>query len=107
MLGDPRVRTRHVAAVALEQASGQHLGHDPKAWAAWFAKQTPGTPEELTFPTYHGFNVQTDRVVFLVDASSSMAWPWRKAPHRIDVARTELASVLRQLKPDTQFNVLV
>ncbi len=107
LLGDPRVRTRHVASVALEQATGQHLGHDPKAWAAWLSKQDPGKPDELTFPTYHGFSVQTDRVVFLVDASSSMTWPWRKEPHRIDVARAELASVLRQLTPETQFNVLV
>ena len=107
MLGDPRVRTRHVASVALELATGQKLGHDPKAWAAWLAKQDPGKPEELTIPTYHGFSVWTDRVVFLVDASSSMTWPWRKEPHRIDVARAELASVLKRLTPGTQFNVLV
>ncbi len=107
LLGDPRVRTRHVASVALELATGQKLGHDPKAWAAWFAKQDPGNPEELTFPTYHGFSVRSDRVVFLVDASSSMTWPWRKEPHRIDVARAELASVLKKLTPETQFNVLV
>ena len=36
-----------------------------------------------------------------------MAWPWRKAPHRIDVARAELAAVLRKLSPEIQFNVLV
>jgi len=107
LLGDPRVRTRHVASVAIELATGQKLGHDPKAWAAWYAKQDPGKPEDLTFPTYHGFSVQTDRVVFLVDASSSMTWPWRKEPRRIDVARAELASVLKKLTPDTQFNVLV
>jgi hypothetical protein len=107
LLADPRLRTRHVASKALEQITGQLLGHDAKAWAAWLAKQDPGKPEQLTFPSYHGFSVETDRVVFLVDASSSMTWPWRKEPHRIDVARTELASVLRQLTPQTQFNVLV
>ena len=107
LLADPRVRTRHVAATALEQATGQHLGHDPKAWAAWLEKRDPGKPEDVTVPTYHGFSVYSDRVVFLVDASSSMGWPWRKPVHRIDVARSELASVLRQLTPDTLFNVLV
>ncbi len=107
MLADPRPRPRRAAATALEQATGQHLGDDPKAWAAWLAKQDPGKPEVLTVPTYHGFSVRTDRVVFLVDASSSMTWPWRKSPHRIDVARSELASVLRQLTPETLFNVLV
>jgi hypothetical protein len=107
LLGDPRVRTRHVAATALSRMSGLALGHDPKAWAAWAADQEPGKPETLTFPTYHGFSVISDRVVFLVDASSSMTWPWRKPTKRIDVARAELASVLKQLTPDTLFNVLV
>lgn len=107
LLTDPRIRTRHVASRALEQISGQKLGHDPKAWSAWLAEEDPGSPESMTFPTYHGFSVTSDRVVFLVDASSSMTWPWRKETHRIDVARTELQSVLGQLSPDTLFNVIV
>lgn len=107
LLTDPRVRTRHVAAVALAKISGKTLGHDPKAWAAWLAEQDPGTPETHTFPMYHGFTIHSDRVVFLVDASSSMTWPWRKETHRIDVARSELGSVLGQLTPDTLFNVIV
>lgn len=107
LLTDPRVRTRHVAATALEAICGKKLGYDPKAWAAWLADQDPGTPETMTFPTYHGFTVHSDRVVFLVDASSSMTWPWRKETHRIDVALSELQSVLGQLTPETLFNVIV
>jgi hypothetical protein len=106
MLADPRARTRHVAATALERISGQKLGQDVAAWSAWLRKEDPGAPRTVTVPTYHGLPVHTDRVVFLVDASSSMTWPWSKAPHRIDVARAELASVLRSLPPETQFNVL-
>jgi hypothetical protein len=107
LLTDPRARTRHVAATALETATGQKLGADPKAWAAWLAQQDPGKPQDLTLPTYHGVAVKTDRVVFLVDASSSMTWPWRKSPKRIDVARAELAAVLKALTPEILFNVLV
>jgi hypothetical protein len=107
MLADPRARTRHVASVALEAISGQKLGQDVAAWSAWLRKEDPGAPTTVPAPTYHGLYVHTDRVVFLVDASSSMTWPWSKAPHRIDVARAELERSLRTLPPDTSFNVLV
>lgn len=62
-----------MAATALQQVTGQLLGHDAKAWAAWFAKQDPGKPEQLTFPSYHGFSVQTDRVVASLLSSLSSA----------------------------------
>lgn len=107
LLGDPRARTRHVVATALAQITGQALGQDARAWAAWLQKKDPGKPETLTVPTYHGLPVESDRVVFLVDASSSMTWPWSKPTHRIDVARSELAAVLKTLPADTLFNVLV
>lgn len=107
LLGDPRLRTRHVAANALATISGKSLGHDAGVWNAWLAEQDPGTPPATTVPTYHGVEVYTDRVLFLVDASSSMTWPWRKEPHRIDVARDELVRVLEALQPGTAFNVVV
>ena len=110
MLADPRVRARHVASKALEQISGLALGHDVKAWGEWLAKRDPGKPEQATVPSYHGFSVYSDRVVFLVDASDSMLWPFasrNRPPQRIDVAKSELASVLHQLTPDTLFNVIV
>jgi hypothetical protein len=106
LLADPRVRTRHVASRALVKISGQDLGHDPKAWAAWLEKRDPGKPESVTIATYHGVAVHSDRVVFLVDASASMTWPWRKPVHRVDVARAELAATLRKLTPDVLFNVV-
>lgn len=107
LLADPRLRTRHVAASALAAISGKALGHDPATWNAWLAEQDPGTPPATTVPSYHGVDVHTDRVLFLVDASSSMTWPWRKEPHRIDVARDELVRVLEALQPGTAFNVVV
>jgi hypothetical protein len=108
MLAAPRARTRHVAATALARMTGQSLGQDAKAWAAYLDKKDPGKPESVTVPTYHGVPVHSDRVVFLVDASSSMTWPWRpQPPHRIDVARSELRSVVRSLPPETLFNVAV
>jgi hypothetical protein len=106
LLADPRPRTRHVAARALARIAGKDLGHDPKAWAAWLENRDPGKPEEVTVATYHGVRVHSDRVLFLVDASASMTWPWRKPVHRIDVARAELASTLKKLTPDVLFNVV-
>lgn len=88
LLSDPRLRTRRIAADALRQ-----VGDKPT--------------EDVTVPAYHGFPVHTDRVVFLVDRSSSMTWPWRKKVHRIDVALSELQSVLKQLPTDTLFNVIL
>jgi hypothetical protein len=107
MLGDPRARTRHAVSKALAAITGQTFGLDAKAWAAWLEKRDPGKPETVTVPTYHGVPVESDRVVFLVDGSSSMTWPWRREPHRIDVARAEIAAVLKKLPPETLFDVLV
>ena len=107
-LGAPSGRTRQVAAEALRALSGgKKFGHDAKAWARWLAKQDPGKPVELAFPTYHGVEIHSDHVVFVVDASSSMTWPWRKKVHRIDVALSELKKALQRLTPQTQFNVMV
>lgn len=88
LLSDPHLRTRYVARQAIAAVGGEK-------------------PEDLTVPAYHGLPVVSDRVVFLVDASSSMTWPWRKEIHRIDVARAELERVLQELPPETRFNVVV
>jgi hypothetical protein len=67
-----------------------------------------GEPErKITFAQYYGVSVPSDRVLFVVDVSGSMSWPWRKEPKRIDVARKELARVLRELRPESLFNVIL
>ncbi len=106
-LNDPAARTRHVAVRALETISGQKLGHDAAAWAQWRGGESPGTPAELEGPRYHGIEIHADSVLFVVDASSSMTWPWQQETHRIDIALSELKRTLGQLSPKTKFNVMV
>ena len=68
---------------------------------------TPDAPEPYTVPTYHGIEVFTERVVFVLDRSGSMRWP--HAPgvvSRMEVARDALVRVLGELAPTARFNVL-
>ena len=68
-------------------------------------------------PTYYGVNVHSDRLLFIVDLSGSMAFPWGRDDTRIAVARDELKKVLTNLAPEkngaalegpaTLFNVIV
>ena len=106
-VGDSVARTRHVAVRALETIYGQKHGHDQAAWAKVVAGETPDAPSTVEAPRYHGIEIHSDEVVFVVDASSSMGWPWQKASHRIDVARSELEKTLAKLAPKTRFNVMV
>ena len=70
-------------------------------------KENPDAPDTMEAPKYHGIEVHSDNVVFVVDASSSMTWPWEKDTHRIDIALTELKKTLSKLAPKTLFNVVV
>lgn len=106
-LGSGAARTRHVAVRALQTMTGQKFGHDATAWAKWHAKENPGAPTTIESPRYHGIEIHSDDVVFVVDASSSMTWPWEQDTHRIDVALAELKNTLGKLAPGTRFNVVV
>jgi hypothetical protein len=104
---DPRLRTREVARQALRAISGKDFEHDAASWREWWRTRAEGAPERRTFAQYYGASVLSDRVLFLVDVSGSMSWPWRKEPKRIDVARSQLTRVLGELRPDSLFNVIV
>lgn len=108
---DPRLRTREAARQALKKLSDRDFGHDAGAWREWWRTRGEGatgeTERKITFAQYYGVSVQSDRVLFVVDVSGSMSWPWRKEPKRIDVARKELVRVIRELRPDSLFNVIL
>jgi hypothetical protein len=107
---DPRLRTREAARQALKRFGDRDFAHDAGAWREWWRTRgegAAGEPPKITFAQYYGFSVLSDRVVFVVDVSGSMSWPWRKDPKRIDVARKELVRVLKELKPETLFNVIL
>jgi len=107
----PRLRTRYVVAQALKAISGDRdYSLDAAAWREWWKHRGEGDihARRMTFARYYGSDVFSDRVVFVVDASGSMSWPWsEREPKRITVARQQLARVLSHLDPGARFNVLV
>ncbi|HEX5139029.1 MAG TPA: VWA domain-containing protein, partial [Planctomycetota bacterium] len=111
LLGDQaRLRTRETARLALKGICGRDFGHDASAWKEWLRTRGSGdasaAARKITFAQYYGVSVNSDRVLFLVDVSGSMRWPWRD-PKRIDVARKELVRVLREMPPGSLFNVIL
>lgn len=106
-LADRSARTRYVAVEALQALTQQKFGHDARAWAKWHANEDPGAPTTMETPRYHGIDIHSDDVVFVVDVSSSMDWPWEKEPQRIDIALAELKRTLSALTPDVRFDVVV
>lgn len=108
LLTDEDPRTRKCALDVLKRATKQDLGFDAGAWRRWLA--TRGTPEAVqpyTVPSYHGLPIFTENVVFILDRSGSMLWPFvNTETSRMEVAQHELVRVLDELSPRTHFNVL-
>ncbi len=111
-LDDPHIRTRAVAHDALAEMTGKDLGYGRDDWMRWFDRQDETTERLKPSPskstvTYYGVNVRSDRLLFIVDISGSMAMPRGNKTTRMDVARSELTRVLKHLDPNTLFNVIV
>jgi HEAT repeat protein len=106
---DPRLRTLEAVRLALKKLCDRDFGHDASAWREWL--KTRGDPataaRAITFAQYYGVSVNSDRILFVVDVSGSMSWPWRKEPKRIDVARSELVRVLKEMPKGSLFNVIL
>lgn len=102
LLQDPNTRTRAVAHEGLRHISGKDIGFDPKDWISWWKNRSADDflPKgSSSVATYYGVGVNSDRLLFIVDLSGSMAFPWGKDDTRIDVARGELERVLTRLPP--------
>lgn len=126
-----RLRARNKARLLLSAIARDEFRQrkdyftDPEAWTSWWKKvKNPGTgvgqtptaaPGESETISYFGFKIHSDKVLFILDVSGSMKWP--DAPQgsgikpadwdlrRIDLAHREMFRTLRQLRPETQFNV--
>ena len=114
LLQDAHLKTRRVALEALERMHHKNLGWDPEDWRRWWKTLAHEPERPLQQPStssasYYGVQVYSDRVLFIVDLSGSMAFPWGKDVEktRIGVARAQLRKVLQDLDPDTLFNVIV
>jgi HEAT repeat protein len=102
-LRDDLARTRAVAHEALCGISGKDLGFDPADWLRWWkhrdTTEGPLPKGSSSATTYYGLQMHSDRLLFIVDLSGSMAFPWGKDDTRIGVARKELERVLKGLAP--------
>ena len=72
-----------------------------------FFRKSDQEARTYTFARYYGMSVHSDRVVFIVDVSGSMNWPWRRDPKRIEIARRQLTRVLKEMNRKTLFNLIV
>jgi len=105
-------RVRGAALLALHRATGEGL-FAASDWRDWWGRSRgraalpepgAGPPLVLVSPapaeSYRGIPILSDGVVFLIDASQSMA-----PEARFDLARRELERALRALPPGTPFAV--
>jgi len=102
----------------LELRSGKRLGFAPERWAFWW-KATRGTlpangageggqAEAQTRATFFGLRPWTDRVIFVIDRSGSMADDFGTgAGSRYEEAVRQLGVFLEQLGPRTRFGVIL
>lgn len=125
LLGDSNLRVKDAAHRALRALSGKDMGADVDLWRSWWGavkdswKAPEGdlaiTPAALdknaTRATYHGVPVNSDALVFVIDASGSMDTPvagrtGKDACTRWEAAGAELERTLAALPDGTLVNVL-
>lgn len=111
--GRPTVVDRAVRR--LQSLTGQRFrGRDQ--WTAWWAAnretfafaegQNPTSSEESNTVSYHGVNLASDRVAFMIDVSSAMGETLTsKSMSKASAAHAELAEVFEKLQGRLTFNV--
>jgi HEAT repeat protein/uncharacterized protein YegL len=117
-------------ANALHRITGLDIGYDAKVWREWWAKnkdtfEPPPLPEVgkpardgHTVATYHRIPIVSNRIVFLLDVSSSMITKMEatarrtgeggapKGDTRLDYCKWELDRVIRKLAKNVRFNII-
>lgn len=134
VLGSARRRVVDEVVATLRNMTCRDFGRSPSSWAAWYAAEGRGF--ELPSParaadweaeqraknafddgerrttTFYGLEIDTDRVVFVIDRSNSMAEPALGARSaatsstKLAVAKEELRALLQGLAGDVRFNVI-
>ena len=113
----------------LRELSGKEYGDDPTAWQEWWEAYRPGWQrsageiaavgevERPTYSRYFGLELQSARVLFVIDRSGSMSY-WigfkggmRKVaafrePDKMTVATRELRQAVGGLDERVSFNIL-
>ncbi len=114
LLNGVHLRTRAVAHDALQAMHHRDLGWDPHHWKTWWKNRTDEPTKIQPAPstsvaTYYGMKMHSDRLLFIIDLSGSMAFPWgeESAKTRIGVAKRELVRAIKAQDKKTLFNVIV
>lgn len=116
--GQPTRRVLGEMTRELERRSGRHLGVQPLRWRSlwegylrgdvrWYGEQSVDG-EPTTVGGFFGLRPESDRLVFLLDRSGSMQASFGKnrAHSRLEEAVDQMAGLLAQLGPETEFNVI-
>ena len=119
ILADLRGEARADVIAYLAFVTGRNFGTDAAAWAAWVAEHRDEIvlpPQQAEYPAprgplesadnhrdpaYYGIPLYAERLVFLVDVSSSM-----EERGRLEKAKRELESAVRVLPASTAFTVI-
>lgn len=108
-------RVEHEITSALRERSGRSIGAHPDRWHLWWQAVQEGriTPqdgadgEDISRASFFGLRPVSDRVLFLIDRSGSMAME-SGAPHtRFDRAVDEVLGFLRTSGERTQFDIIL
>ncbi|MGQ0613223.1 MAG: HEAT repeat domain-containing protein [Planctomycetaceae bacterium] len=114
LLREGNLRAKEKAYGALKAISGQDFRYAPEVWEKWWRDKETGrlteegklaAGESISVASFFDFKILSDRVLFIVDVSGSMAWP-EYHPNRIETARKELYKAIRSLDEKTYFNVM-
>ena len=112
-------RRRVEAAIVhrLEDRSGRRMGARPERWQLWWdavlageattasAREAIGPPTRAAF---FGLRPESDRVVFVIDRSRSMSFPFGTSQRsRFDEAIDQLGSFLEAIGPRARFRLVL
>ncbi|MEM8884924.1 MAG: VWA domain-containing protein, partial [Planctomycetota bacterium] len=123
---DRNERVRKALGLSLYRITGVNHASWPVGWRRWWDKQgyafavpleapawdpppksRKATGERKSVASFYGINLGSSRVIFLIDASGSMAIEDRKgARARFDVALDELERAFRKLPVGAKTNVI-
>ena len=115
--GESSRRVEAVIVRELELRSDRHLGMVAERWATWWKAERAKSlgsgaqaqkSEPQTQAAFFGLHPWTDRVVFVIDRSGSMAERiGTSSGSRYSEALRQLALYLQQLGPRTHFNLIL
>jgi hypothetical protein len=97
----------------LERRTGFKLGPNPQRWRTWWKSSrkgelSPDSAEKVTQVSFFGLRPWTDRVVFVIDRSGSMAEPFgTKRSTRYEEAVRQMLGLLRSMGASTRFQVVL